>query len=144
MFYQVHLTWAGFEHTSVVKDTDCIGSCKSNYHTITTMMASKDTSIPARRVLYLSQWFIMAYLTLYCTLVSYIIHRIYIKNSHLQLVYNLLFYLLKLWKIIQCTCIHNIKKNSWKAQLSSITLKKIMFVKYWSHDIYYNSIVKYK
>ena len=31
-------TWAGFEHTTlVVIDTDCIGSCKSNYHTITTM-----------------------------------------------------------------------------------------------------------
>ena len=30
-------TWAGFEHTTlVVIDTDCIGSCKSNYHTITT------------------------------------------------------------------------------------------------------------
>ena len=28
--------WAGFElTTSVVIDTDCIGSCKSNYHTIT-------------------------------------------------------------------------------------------------------------
>jgi hypothetical protein len=25
--------------TSVVIDTDCIGSCKSNYHTITTMTA---------------------------------------------------------------------------------------------------------
>ena len=31
-------TWAGFEHTTlVVIDTDCIGCCKSNYHTITTM-----------------------------------------------------------------------------------------------------------
>ena len=30
-------TWAGFKHTTlVVIDTDCMGSCKSNYHTITT------------------------------------------------------------------------------------------------------------
>ena len=30
MLYWVHLVWAGF------KLTDCIGCCKSNYHTITT------------------------------------------------------------------------------------------------------------
>ena len=32
--------WAGFELTTlVVIDTDCTGSCKSNYHTITTRTA---------------------------------------------------------------------------------------------------------
>jgi len=31
--------WAGFKLTLVVKGTDCIGSCKSNDHTITTMRA---------------------------------------------------------------------------------------------------------
>jgi hypothetical protein len=37
MLYRVHLVWAGFEITTlVVIYTDCIGSCKSNYHTITT------------------------------------------------------------------------------------------------------------
>ena len=37
MLHRVHLTCAGFElTTSVVIDTDCIGNCKSNYHTITT------------------------------------------------------------------------------------------------------------
>ena len=37
MLYWVHLAWAGFElTTSVVINTDCISSCKSNYHTITT------------------------------------------------------------------------------------------------------------
>jgi len=37
MLYWVHLTWVGFELTTlVVMGTDCIGSCKSNYHTITT------------------------------------------------------------------------------------------------------------
>ena len=37
MFYWVHLAWAGIELTKlVVIGTDCIGSFKSNYHTITT------------------------------------------------------------------------------------------------------------
>ena len=36
MLYRVHLAWAGFELTPlVVINTDCMGSCKSNYHTIT-------------------------------------------------------------------------------------------------------------
>ena len=36
----VHLTWVGFELTMLVDIcTDCISSCKSNYHTITTMTA---------------------------------------------------------------------------------------------------------
>jgi hypothetical protein len=35
--YWVHLTWVGFALTTlVIKCTDCIGSCKSNNHTITT------------------------------------------------------------------------------------------------------------
>ena len=38
MLYQVQLAWAGFELTMLVLiGTDCIGSYKSNYHTITTM-----------------------------------------------------------------------------------------------------------
>ena len=37
VLYRVHLTWAGFKFTTwVAKGTDCIGSYKSNYHTITT------------------------------------------------------------------------------------------------------------
>jgi hypothetical protein len=40
--YRVHLAWAGFEFTTlVVIYTDCIGSCKSYYHTITTTTAPK-------------------------------------------------------------------------------------------------------
>ena len=40
MLYRVHLTWARFELTTLmVKDTNSIGSCKSNYHTITAMTA---------------------------------------------------------------------------------------------------------
>jgi hypothetical protein len=36
-WYRVHLPWTGFELTTlVVIGTDCIDSCKSNYHMITT------------------------------------------------------------------------------------------------------------
>ena len=42
MWYRVHIAWAGFELTTlVVIGTDCIGSCKSNYHTITTRTATR-------------------------------------------------------------------------------------------------------
>ena len=36
MLYRVHLARVGFALTLVVTGTDCINSCKSNYHTITT------------------------------------------------------------------------------------------------------------
>ena len=40
MLYREHLTWTVFELTTlVVIGTDCIGSCKSNYHRIATMTA---------------------------------------------------------------------------------------------------------
>ena len=40
MLYRLHLAWAWFElTTTVVIGTECIGSCKSNYHMITTMTA---------------------------------------------------------------------------------------------------------
>ena len=40
MLYRVHLTWAGFELTTlVVIGTDWISNYKSNYHTIRTMTA---------------------------------------------------------------------------------------------------------
>jgi len=39
MLYQVHLVKVGFKITMLVGiGTDCIGSCKSNYHIIRTMM----------------------------------------------------------------------------------------------------------
>jgi hypothetical protein len=42
MLYRLHLAGTGFELTTlVVIGTDCIGSYKSNYHTITTTMASE-------------------------------------------------------------------------------------------------------
>ena len=40
LLYRVHLASAGFElNTLEVIYTDCISSCKPNYHTITTMTA---------------------------------------------------------------------------------------------------------
>jgi len=42
--HRVHLAWAGFEVTTLLmKGTDCIGSCKSNYHTSMTMTAPSTT-----------------------------------------------------------------------------------------------------
>ena len=39
MLYRVHLAWVRFELTNlVVIGNYCIGSCKSNYHTITTIV----------------------------------------------------------------------------------------------------------
>ena len=44
MLYQVYLTMSRFELTTlVVIGTDCIDSCKSNYHKITTMKAPQQT-----------------------------------------------------------------------------------------------------
>ena len=40
MLHSVHPLWAGFELTMLVRiSTDCIESCNSNYHTITTTTA---------------------------------------------------------------------------------------------------------
>jgi hypothetical protein len=42
ILYRVHLAWVVFELTTlVVIGTDCIGSCISNYHMITTMTAPR-------------------------------------------------------------------------------------------------------
>jgi hypothetical protein len=51
MLYRVHLAWAGFELTTLlVIGTDCIGRCKSNYHTIKTMMVTN------KKWNFISQW----------------------------------------------------------------------------------------
>ena len=42
MLYRVHLAWVGLKLTTLmVIDTDCIDSCKSNYHTIKFTIAPK-------------------------------------------------------------------------------------------------------
>ena len=44
MLYRVHLAWTGFGLTTLVGiGIDCTGSCKSNYHTITTTTAPQYT-----------------------------------------------------------------------------------------------------
>jgi predicted membrane channel-forming protein YqfA (hemolysin III family) len=46
MLYRVHLAWVGFKLTTLeVIGTDCIGSCKSNFHTITTPIKSGNYDI---------------------------------------------------------------------------------------------------
>ena len=40
LLHRVHLAWAGFELTTLV--AICTGSCKSNYHTVTTTTALKE------------------------------------------------------------------------------------------------------
>jgi hypothetical protein len=46
MLYRVHSAWVRFELTTIVViGTDCIGSCKSNYHTITAMTAPNHLTI---------------------------------------------------------------------------------------------------
>ena len=46
MFYWVHLIWAGFELKTLLEiDTDCIGSCKSNYCTIIGSCKSNECTI---------------------------------------------------------------------------------------------------
>jgi len=51
MLYRVHLARAGCKcTTSVVIGTDCIGSCKFNYHAITATTAPKSTFVFQRIV----------------------------------------------------------------------------------------------
>ena len=54
MLYWVHLAWMGFEFTAlVVRGTDCIGSCKSNYHTVMTTETPSDFDISFFCLIYL-------------------------------------------------------------------------------------------
>ena len=57
LLYRVHLTRAGFELTTlVVIGTKCIGSYKSNYHTITTTTAPCLTMRPQRFTFRIHKW----------------------------------------------------------------------------------------
>jgi hypothetical protein len=65
MLYRVHIAWAGFElATLVVIGTDCKGSCKSNYNTITTITVPlnyKEENIKFFNSLYLENLLRTAY-----------------------------------------------------------------------------------
>ena len=71
--------WSRFEFTSVVIGTDCIGNCKSNYHTITATTAPKQNHG-------LLNWLIFCVRSLYLFLTVIYIHviliRTYINNTN--------------------------------------------------------------
>jgi len=49
--------WTGFGLTTlVVIDTDCIGSCKSNYHTITTTTAPYEENTENKKIIRKKLW----------------------------------------------------------------------------------------
>ena len=57
MLYQVHLAMSRIKLTMlVVISTDCIDSCKSNYHMITTMTASETWNIVYMGYFYHDKW----------------------------------------------------------------------------------------
>ena len=75
--YTVHLVWAGFELTTLVviyTGTDCIRSCKFNYHALTTAIRSLTLNNYRYQKLFL--------LKLTTLLQSHIFRRIYKKNVY--------------------------------------------------------------
>jgi hypothetical protein len=66
MLYRVQLTWEGFELTTLEAiGTDCIVSCKSNYHTITTtryFMRRVSTSLNLFSKFFLGVWMLQTIL----------------------------------------------------------------------------------
>jgi hypothetical protein len=51
MLYGIHLASAVFELTMLVMiDTDCKGSCESNYHTITTTTAPDTNTMTKNKI----------------------------------------------------------------------------------------------
>ena len=64
--YRVHLAYVGFELTTlVVIGTKCIGSYKSNYHTITSTIAPLDLLVINYCLIPVSLSFISIYLSIY-------------------------------------------------------------------------------
>ena len=91
MLYQVYLAWAGFElATLVVISTDCIGSYKSNYHTITSYWKS----LPWKSSIYRRNFILTCNNTLkesYISIYMYIIpllKNIYLTTTDLLLILN--------------------------------------------------------
>jgi hypothetical protein len=63
MLHRVHLALNGFELTNlVVISTDCTGSCKSNYHTITTTLQRNGSITICAHVIFLyMSWLIFVF-----------------------------------------------------------------------------------
>jgi hypothetical protein len=69
ILYRVHLAWAGFELiTLVVIGNDCICSCKSNFHTITTTKGMSQIVQPITRTLIWSVKIYVCWIFVYCFL----------------------------------------------------------------------------
>jgi hypothetical protein len=99
MLYRVHLTWVGFKLTTIVViGTDCIGSYKSNYHTITTTRVPQLVIICEQRVnikcgyILMSQKMVQTYslVSKTCILSQWLksMHLLFVENSHVTANWN--------------------------------------------------------
>jgi hypothetical protein len=82
--YRVHSVWVGFKLTTLVAiDTDCIGSCKSNYYTITATTDSHTLIISAGNR-YVDIWFgVNKMLFSGITFIRYTPHKVTRLESHI-------------------------------------------------------------
>ena len=99
MLYRVHLTWVGFELTTLGEIcTDCIGSYKSNYHTTTTTTVSQLVIICEQRVnikcgyILISQKMVQTYslVSKTCIMSQWLksMHLLFAENSHVAANWN--------------------------------------------------------
>ena len=71
ILYRVHFAWSRFElTTSVVIGTDCIGNCRSNYHTITTTKNPLNLRMPF--ILLLDNDYYSYYYLLYISIIIWV------------------------------------------------------------------------
>jgi len=101
MLYRVHFVWAGFELTTlVVIGTDCIGSCKFNYHMITTTMAPSLFCKCSHFVEYTSTVYLIVKpeLPLFMWSPTQVSHINFYMNSIMSYCYFFITFILKLWK----------------------------------------------
>ena len=79
MLYRAHLAWAGFKLTMlVVLGTDCIGSCKSNYHTTMTTLVKQGANSYLTMGIHWSYYctvhvYVVIHWPCYCTVHVYVI-----------------------------------------------------------------------
>jgi hypothetical protein len=114
MLSRVHLAWAGFELTILlVKSTNCTGSCKSNYHTITT--APHLWSLCCGVLLFIS-----SNCTLLCVFFNYFI-KLYTIVRVLQLFHQTVHYCACSSTIMHYNYCHNLELI-WGGQRRLLTL----------------------